>query len=344
MESPVGVGYTYSNNLQDYFADDESTANDNLNFLLQWFKNAPAYQKNPFFVFGESYAGVYVPTLAAKIVQSNQAGKNLRINLVGIGSGNPVTNTPSEGTLESWVPFTYGHGLMSPNNHEQILSSCPSNPDGFTCQNALNNAQNGYDGINPYWVYGTCFNPSIMERVERVKKAMLKPNDPIDRIRLSSRPRALAQVPCIDSDNAINYLNRPVATSALHVLNSIRWTICSNTLTYTPSGKNMIPNYQLLLKNSVRVLVYSGDADSVVNYVGTAKWVTQEMGLSTPTADWQPWNYNDGPNEAQVGGWKTVYNEGITFATVRGSGHMIAQFTPARSLHLFKQFLANKNI
>jgi len=89
----------------DYFCNDDSTASDNLSFLLEFFKKAPKYASLPFYVFGESYAGVYVPTLAAKIVKSNQAGANAKINLVGTGSGNPVTNTPSEGTLQSWVPL-----------------------------------------------------------------------------------------------------------------------------------------------------------------------------------------------------------------------------------------------
>lgn len=101
----MGVGYTYSNNPLDYFPSDASTASDNLAALQVFFSKAPAYAKLPFYVWGESYAGVYVPTLAVAILNANKAGSSTKINLVGTGSGNPVTNALSDSTLQAWVPL-----------------------------------------------------------------------------------------------------------------------------------------------------------------------------------------------------------------------------------------------
>lgn len=229
---------------------------------------------------------------------------------------------------------------MSPKMHANIQSSCGSDPNGFECSVLLNNANNGYTNINPYWVYGACYYGSSSKMTKKHLSALFPPHDPINRAAFFSAP----QVPCIDSDNAQNYLNRPKAAAALHVDSNVQWTICSNTLTYTPSGASMLPNYHKLLQNNIRVLVYSGDADSVVPWTGTSKWVTQEMNLGTPNSDWSNWMYNDGDNGAQVGGWKTTYSAGLTFSTIRGSGHMIAQFNPARSAHLFSRFIQNKSI
>jgi len=44
---------------------------------------------------GESYAGVYCPTLAAEIVASNKAGAP-RMNLVGMAVGDPCTDNASQ--------------------------------------------------------------------------------------------------------------------------------------------------------------------------------------------------------------------------------------------------------
>ena len=55
MEAPAGVGFSYSNNQNDYNTNDTKTAQDNYQFLLNWFAAYPEYSKNQFFITGESY-------------------------------------------------------------------------------------------------------------------------------------------------------------------------------------------------------------------------------------------------------------------------------------------------
>lgn len=104
LDSPAGVGLSYSKNKSDYTTGDVQTALDSHKFLLevigfvscfesvydlvlrllkqnllmcfaffihngQWFKLFPQFLPNPFFIAGESYAGVYVPTLATQVVK-----------------------------------------------------------------------------------------------------------------------------------------------------------------------------------------------------------------------------------------------------------------------------------
>jgi serine carboxypeptidase-like clade 1 len=49
-----------------------------------------------FFIAGESYAGIYVPTLAQKILEGNQNG-GLKIRLEGIMVGNGCTDPVYDG-------------------------------------------------------------------------------------------------------------------------------------------------------------------------------------------------------------------------------------------------------
>lgn len=37
--------------------------------MAQWFEEYPEFQANPFYISGESYAGIYVPTLAYDVVK-----------------------------------------------------------------------------------------------------------------------------------------------------------------------------------------------------------------------------------------------------------------------------------
>ena len=65
IEAPVGVGFSYSTaGATDYNCTDDSTADDNLAALHSFYEKFPQFVKNDLFITGESYAGVYVPTLA----------------------------------------------------------------------------------------------------------------------------------------------------------------------------------------------------------------------------------------------------------------------------------------
>ncbi|MCO5546764.1 hypothetical protein L7F22_000200 [Adiantum nelumboides] len=52
LESPAGVGYSYSNTSSDY----KTAAADSFAFLLKWMERFPQYQGREFYISGESYA------------------------------------------------------------------------------------------------------------------------------------------------------------------------------------------------------------------------------------------------------------------------------------------------
>jgi serine carboxypeptidase-like clade II len=71
-----------------------------------------------------------------------------------------------------------------------------------------------------------------------------------------------------------------------------------------------------------------------VPVTGTRRWVAG-LGLPVRSA-WHPWHV-----DGQVGGYRLGY-EGLTFATVRGAGHMVPYTQPSRALELFRWFLAGE--
>ncbi|KAK0583922.1 hypothetical protein LWI29_005114 [Acer saccharum] len=57
VESPIGVGFSYSNTSSDYILwNDTRTAEDNLRFIVKWLEEFPQYEDSDFFLTGESYA------------------------------------------------------------------------------------------------------------------------------------------------------------------------------------------------------------------------------------------------------------------------------------------------
>lgn len=85
LESPAGVGFSYSNKSTDYAANgDKKTAADNYLFLVNWLERFPEYKNRDFFIAGESYAGHYVPQLAHTILHHNKKANKAIINFKGI--------------------------------------------------------------------------------------------------------------------------------------------------------------------------------------------------------------------------------------------------------------------
>ncbi|PIO61182.1 serine carboxypeptidase, partial [Teladorsagia circumcincta] len=79
LESPVGVGYSYSTDGNQPQYSDDLTAAENYAALKNFFNRYPEYRSRPFYTTGESYAGVYIPTLSALLIQGIQNG-TLHIN------------------------------------------------------------------------------------------------------------------------------------------------------------------------------------------------------------------------------------------------------------------------
>ena len=57
LESPVGVGFSYSDDPADYNCTDDTTATDNLHAVEQFYNLFPELKANDLFLTGESYAG-----------------------------------------------------------------------------------------------------------------------------------------------------------------------------------------------------------------------------------------------------------------------------------------------
>lgn len=79
------------------------------------------------------------------------------------------------------------------------------------------------------------------------------------------------------------------------------------------------------------MLVYSGDIDAIVPVTGSRRWIESlQLPVRRP---WHQWHV-----DGQVAGFEVQY-EGLTFATVRGAGHMVPYTQPGRAAALFRRFL-----
>ena len=101
---------------------DDTTSSDNRDALKFFFtEKFPQYLENGLFVSGESYAGIYVPTLIAKIVDDDLLTHHFKGAIIGNGLYSWEKNQ------DSIVKFSKYHGLIDLRMWSQVSSMFYSN-------------------------------------------------------------------------------------------------------------------------------------------------------------------------------------------------------------------------
>ncbi|VDK24095.1 unnamed protein product [Anisakis simplex] len=77
IESPAGVGFSYATDGNITTSDDQ-TSLENYEAVKAFFTKYPSFRNHSTYIMGESYGGVYVPTLIARIIDGM---KEFQINL-----------------------------------------------------------------------------------------------------------------------------------------------------------------------------------------------------------------------------------------------------------------------
>lgn len=112
VDSPVGTGFSYLVNPDGYVTNEKEMADDLYTLLQNVFINFPYLnQGQNFFVFGESYAGHYVPAISERILVGNKKRSGVQINMQGLAIGNGMTFPKTQ--YAEYSSFSLAHGLIS---------------------------------------------------------------------------------------------------------------------------------------------------------------------------------------------------------------------------------------
>lgn len=338
LDSPAGVGWSYSNTSSDLLTDDTLTARDNFVFLQNWFEEFPEYKSREFFITGESYAGHYAPQLASLVVDYNKDIGEQVFNFTGLAIGNPLLN----GIIDDEATYFYvwTHGLISDDTYAVLVENCNFSIFAYDTEvcilAALEADAEISNYINAYDVLIDVCLPALMHQeilLKRPKRRHIK--------KVSSNKIDV----CID-DEITSYMNMPEVQRAFHAnITGVpyTWGECSNApLVYDEYNfdDSMLPYLAHILEAGIHVLVYSGDADTVVPFIGTRKQINELASLLNlqTTVPYSAW-FQDG----QVGGWTQCYGN-LSYVTVRGAAHMVPYSNPDRALTLFISFLEGTSL
>ncbi|GMN26105.1 hypothetical protein TIFTF001_001185 [Ficus carica] len=368
LDSPVGVGLSYSKDPTKYRTGDQQTASDTHTFLLKWFEQFPEFLSNPFYISGESFAGIYVPTLASEVAKGIKNGEKPVINFKGYMVGNAVTDPKFDGN-NALVPFAHGMALISDDIYEEARSACKgnyySNSQKDDCNSKLLRvltivwwADLGFaspvvgvflhalDGINIYDILEPCYHSPDADK----QKSKANSSLPISfqQLGMTEKPLPVRKrmfgrawpFEAPDDNVASTWLNDKAVREAIHaepesVTGS--WDLCTNKIHYYHDAGSMIPYHRNLTMQGYRALVFSGDHDMCVPFTGSQAW-TRSLGYKI-VDEWRPWISN-----SQIAGYLQGYDHNLTFLTIKGAGHTVPEYKPGEALDFYSRWLEGKPI
>ena len=400
VEFAAGIGYSYCKSSYDGTSScpqssgscspcntsDSLVAQQNLKFIRSFITGDtnnealfPEYKGRPLYLTGESYAGVYIPTLAR--LMRNFLPDTSEINLNGFFVTDPCTSNKYQfGKLDLNPQFAYDKGIISLGTLKTIqMKMCSRGhtpvgdfirrTDTMACRKAWRLYDIALAGI------GNAVHPAPIYQLPLYV-------DPLNALGPSGSP------------DLPGYLNR-------HDVNCSVANPKQNKVYHLEIGNNGYPNYHseysacnnnpkrmsvdmldvykdiIMMSKAERpstlnlksIIVASGDIDPVVNLHGTEAaiealnlveldggarrpWFFSGESTDGDTLLNKPWGWgqtlHSGDAGPQMGGFHRNFNTttkmSFHFVTVKESGHMTPAYAPIRVLHLINNTLLNNKL
>ena len=358
LESPGNVGFSYIDSYLPTEAaiDDEIVAQENFQALQNWYMKFPTYKHNELYIIGESYAGIYIPRLSEKIIDYNNAViSSKRINFKGIAIGNGVASWKYD-TGPALIDFAFTHSLYSYETRKDVNKYCYNENNSTKCSEALMKLNTLLNGLNVYDLLQDCGRRTDNSNVNKnsfyyryakwafktfQKKTPNKSTNFLAYIDDTTIEPLHSSPACIESEAPLEYFNRNDVKNALHVPTTIKWDMCSDSVSmnYNTLPEGSLYLYPKLIQYGLRILIFSGDTDMAVPFNGNQRWIESlKLGIVSPWRSWRA--YNDMHN---IAGYRTIYN-GITFVTVKGTGHMVPQWKPKEAFYMMEKYFKNEDL
>ncbi|KZV17786.1 hypothetical protein F511_01595 [Dorcoceras hygrometricum] len=286
LDSPVGTGFSYGKTPEGFLSSDTIATVDNYSFLKKWLSAHPRFIKNRLYLGGDSYAGKTVPLLALEIANRNDGGLEQRMNLKGYLIGNPTADANIDSNEK--IPYAHRMALISDEYFELAKSSCNGkyinpDPNNVQCRNALELCNECTKNINNAYILDPKCDPFSP------KHNYILEDDPNNFLVMFKQEQQWCR-----NNNYLDsaaWANDQTVQEALYIRNGTvrEWKRCNRSLSgYERNVASVIQSHQILNQKGFQILVYSGDHDMIIPYIGTLKWI-RSLNL-TIKDNWRPWN------------------------------------------------------
>lgn len=336
-DQPVGTGYSHFD-LEKYGNDGyvenyEELAKDFVRGTFAFFEKHPKFRKNPFYVTGESFGGVYIPFIVKALYDAHSQldyDDGSKFNLKGALIGNPGVFSYRQ--YHSQIEFFLTHGLID-DNQAHIAQKMFDTCDLLTKEGKPGEGFDMCEKMSNY-LLKCAGNPFIYD-ITKWKDLFTEEYSP-----------ALAR-----------YLDQnPQVKHALNVPKGLKWNNGDGTAAPNPVVNklhdklmgDMGPTIKYILSKGLRFGTFVGVNDgSACNIIGVYNEIRRLNHKGFNDAKRHLWtsetskSNSDGSNtggEMDKYGYYS-YANGLTFVWVANSGHLVPTDQPKASYSLLSDFL-----
>ena len=340
VEQPGGVGFS-SGPTPNSEADLSEAF---FNFLVNFYETFTEYQTKRLFIFGESYAGYYVPSIAHKIYRENKYGSYRHIRLAGIGLGNAWMDALYQGPVV--IDYAWWHGMIDSrtrNGLHEIWEQCKLGGDELE------------KPFHPFTIPDECgIAGATLMAAGAGSFPDMSPN--------TYDVTTWDTYPLLNNKNStiLRFYNNPKVKEILHAPMDVEFQGCipgagrrrrmdkQDTADLLPGElllahdkpDTTVPYVAELLDDAgIRVLVYNGDRDLRTNAAGSEMlldgmtWKGAEAWKKAPRGLWMV--------DGKPSGYSRAYSN-LDFLVVLNSGHFVPNNRPEQALDLLTRFLTDQ--
>ncbi|EQC36354.1 hypothetical protein SDRG_06459 [Saprolegnia diclina VS20] len=345
VDQPIGTGFSYGAK-GDYDHNEFDVAQNMHAFLNGWRDAHPKFANHKLFIAGESYAGHYIPAIAAHILDTANDNDGYKpIELSGVAIGNGLTNPTVQLAHHADMLQDNAYGKKLMNDHDfaayklavkkvvDLAHKCNAENDNLACTEAtarwmtdVSHPIMSVANVDPYDLRKD--NIAVLKKEVDGTHAPLSP----DMVANFGSPAVHAFL-----NNKLVQEKLNVHTDRVHGWNEIAQHVFRNFMgDFSKTFDGMVAN---ILDANVPVLIYAGDADLVCNWKGNYAWTT---GLE--------WSGKKAFNAAKtadlvvdgVAAGTVQSADKLTFARIYNAGHMVPADQPKVALEMINRFLAGK--
>ncbi|XP_021839164.2 serine carboxypeptidase-like 13 [Spinacia oleracea] len=341
VDFPAGAGFSYSTTHRANYSGDYKASRNINEFLRKWLINHPQFISNPLYLGGDSYTGFTLPLYFVNMLSDNERGLQPLLNLKGYILGNPATDRSIDSNYQ--VPLAHGMGLISDEFYESLQRTCSGqyqlvNAKNKECWNKIKAFEWGLHGIQvTMTLEDFCDIDSLrVYGIPSTKRRMVA-----ESVNSLYHLKNIGAYSCRKEGYLIarHWMNERSVQDALHVRKGTigEWIRCNYAFHYSYEVSSSVPYHVKLSAEGFRSLIYSGDHDMIVPFLGTQAWI-RSLNYSI-VDDWRKWLV-----DGQIAGFTRTYANKMTFATIKGAGHTAPEYKPKQCASMFMRWIRGEHL